>query len=197
MNLVRTKKLILIAAILLGTATANAQNKVGQLSVAPTVGVTYSKASVANQKFVPGLWAGVNAEYGLTEEFGASVGLFYSRLGSKHDEAGSGQIKYTYLAMPILINYYLWKGLAIKAGVEPAYMLKATDETEGGDAINVKKHHKLFDLAIPVGVSYEIANIVVDLRYIHGTQRVNKVTPPEPFKIKHRFQVSAAYKFKF
>ena len=50
MNLVRTKKLILIAAILLGTATANAQNKVGQLSVAPTVGVTYSKASVANQE---------------------------------------------------------------------------------------------------------------------------------------------------
>ncbi|MBQ7471746.1 MAG: PorT family protein [Prevotella sp.] len=192
------KKLIFIAVLLIETVTANAQNKVGQLSVAPTIGINYSKANIRDprQKYVPGLWAGVNAEYGLTEEFGASVGLFYSRLGSKHDEAGSGQIKLTYIAMPILINYYLWKGLAIKAGVEPAYLTKATDEAEGGeDAISIKKDCKLFDLAIPVGVSYEIANIVVDMRYIHGTQRVNKVG--QPIKMKHRFQVSAAYKFKF
>lgn len=191
MNLVRTKKLILIAAILLGTATANAQNNVGQLSLAPTVGVNYSKANRPGEKFVASFVGGVNAEYGLSEDFGASVGVYYSMLGSKvKNEEGSAKIKLNYIAMPILVNYYPCKGLAFKAGVQPEYLLSAKDED-----LDVKKKCRTFVLNIPVGVSYELANIVVDLRYVHGTQRFNK--HGEPFKFKHCFQASVAYKFKF
>ena len=186
------KKLLVVAAILFGAVTANAQNEVGQISIAPTIGMNYSKITFDNQKFTPFFEVGANAEYGIAEKFGVSAGVFYSLQGSKFDGHGDYKIKTSYINVPILANYYVWNGLAVKAGIQPGYLLSAKY-----DGTDIKKYAKKFDLGIPVGVSYEISNVVVDLRYVFGLTAVNKTNPLLDKKGKNQvIQLTAGYKFK-
>ena len=81
-----------------------------------------------------------------------------------------------YVNVPVVANYYIFKGLAVKAGVQFAFLtnakLKAT-EKEGGreskESLDIKDQCNTFDFSIPVGVSYEFDNhIVIDARYNIG-----------------------------
>ena len=186
------KKLLVMAAILLGAVTANAQNEVGQLSIAPTVGVNYAKITTDKQKFNTFFELGANAEYGVAEKLGVTAGLFYSFQGSKDDGGLGKKTETSYINVPILANYYVWNGLAVKAGVQPGYLLKA--EYDGHD---VKKDAKKFDLGIPVGVSYEVSDIVFDLRYVFGLTKVNKKNDFMRKEGKNQvIQFTVGYKFK-
>ena len=116
-----------------------------------------------------GLAAGVEGEYGLTKDFSLTAGLLYSMQGSKAKE-GDGKSKYDYLNIPILANYYVTKGLAVKAGIQPAFMVSAKDQ----DGNNLKEGCNTFDFSIPLGVSYEYQNFVIDARYNLGLTKINK-----------------------
>ncbi|MBQ7471748.1 MAG: PorT family protein [Prevotella sp.] len=183
------KKLLVVAAILFGAVTANAQNEVGQISIAPTIGLNYAKITMDKQKFAPFFEVGANAEYGLMEKLGLSAGVFYSLQGSKDDGHGDIKTKTAYINVPILANYYVWNGLAVKAGIQPGYLISAKR-----DGTDVKDYAKKFDLGIPVGVSYEISNVVVDLRYVFGVTNVTK-KPYDEGK-NQVIQLTAGYKFK-
>lgn len=181
------KKLLVVAAILLGAVTANAQNEVGQISIAPTIGLNYAKITADNQKFNTFFEVGANAEYGIMEKLGVSAGVFYSLQGSKYDGHGDYKTKTAYINVPILANYYVWNGLAVKAGIQPGFLMSAKQEST-----DIKDNCKKFALGIPVGVSYEISNFVVDLRYVYGTQKVFK----EGKGKNQVIQLTAGYKFK-
>ena len=85
-----------------------------------------------------------------------------------------------YINVPIVANYYIFKGLAVKAGVQFAFMTNAkytytveTGNTETTQDIDIKDNCKTFDFSIPVGVSYEFDNhIVIDARYNIGVTKV-------------------------
>ncbi len=189
------KKLLVVAAILLGAVTANAQNEVGQISIAPTIGLNYAKITMDKQEFAPFFEVGANAEYGMTEKLGISAGVFYSLQGSKDKEAAPGykkeKTKTSYINVPILANYYVWNGLAVKAGVQPGFLLSAKY-----GSTDVKKDAKKFDLGIPVGVSYEISNFVVDLRYVFGLTKTAKESDHQKAGKNQVIQLTAGYKFK-
>lgn len=147
---------------------ASAQNEVGQITVAPTVGLNFSNASgdVEGNKMKIGPVFGAVAEYGLQEKLGVSAGLLFSMQGYKVDysddfgNTAKSTIKMNYLNVPILANYYVVKGLAVKAGLQPAFLLSAKQDSE-----DFKDKCKSFELSIPVGASYEISNFLVDVRY--------------------------------
>ena len=193
------KKMMMIAAMAVACLTASAQNEVGQLTLQPKIGMNVTNitgakivtgTSTENANFMIDFAVGVEAEYGLTEKFSLAAGLLYSRQGCDYGELKStdgyntigwdkNQDKLGYLNIPIVANYYLAKGFAIKAGIQPGFLLSATKKVDGigitpNQDDDVKDTCKSFDLSIPLGLSYETDNVVIDGRYNLGVTKINK-----------------------
>ena len=218
------KKIMMIAAMMVATISANAQNEVGQITLKPTVGMNIASMTKTegDSKVRVGIAAGVEAEYGITESFSLSAGLLYSMQGVKgngsfdldfFDEyfnyegdaeyTGKATVKLDYINIPILANYYVIPGLAIKAGIQPAFNVSKKVKFEGDviisgnkkETVNVDKKIddgvKAFQFAIPVGISYEYKNFVLDARYNIGVTKAFKYTDS-----RHSvFQITLGYKF--
>lgn len=92
------------------------------------------------------------------------------------------KFKMDYLNIPILANYYLFKGLAVKAGIQPGFKIH--------DNISSSMTHS-FDLSIPVGLSYEYKNVCLDARYNYGLTNFQKGYDQK----NSVFQITLGYKF--
>ena len=104
-----------------------------------------------------------------TDNLGVAVGALYSVQGFKAKDvkvAGmtfeGGKWNPGYINVPITLNYYPVAGLALKAGLQPGFLVNKDDAEDV----------KTFDLSIPVGLSYEYQNIVFDARYNIGVTKV-------------------------
>ena len=189
----------MIAVMAVACLTASAQNEVGQITLQPKVGMNITNITGAeystgtskeNANYMVDFALGVEAEYGLTEKFSLAAGLLYSRQGCDYGELKStdgyntvgwdkNQDKLGYLNIPIVANYYIAKGFAIKAGIQPGFLLSATKKVDGigitpNQDDDVKDTCKSFDLSIPLGLSYETDNVVIDGRYNLGVTKINK-----------------------
>ena len=108
-----------------------------------------------------------------------------------------------YGTLPIMANFYVLPGLALKAGIQPAFRVKARMEYNGEkvdfdnyiDIMFNGEGNKLrtFDLSIPVGFSYEFKGITFDARYNIG---VTKLISDTDEGIYHKvFIMTLGYKF--
>lgn len=194
------KKSLLLLAVLAMTVSAQAQHEEGDFTIQPRVGVTFSNITgddlfSEDTKMKVNVTYGFEVEYSFTDKLSIAGGLLFTDQGYKFDyyegvEPGNNFIKKTakfnnyYAAVPITLNYYLVEGLAIKAGVQPAFRVKTKLEADGtkmdlDDALEFLFPNKdvtvnKFDLMIPVGLSYEYKNIVLDARYNFGLIKVFK-----------------------
>jgi hypothetical protein len=185
------KKFLLSAVVMLFSMAASAQNEIGQLTIAPTVGINFANLSgdIDGNKMKIAPVFGAVAEYGLAEKIGISAGALFSMQGCKYDE-GDEALKANFLNIPILANYYVADGIAIKAGVQPAFLMSA----KVGDE-DIKDGYESFELSIPVGASYEVSNFVIDARYNIPLTKLNKEGDKS---IKNSIiQVTLGYKFAF
>lgn len=190
------KKLFLAVVAMMVSAATFAQNEVGQLTIQPKVGVNIANitdAVGADPRI--GLAAGAEFEYGITDNIGLSAGVLYSMQGAKaSEESVDYTLKLDYLNVPILANFYVAKGLALKLGVQPGFKLssKVKGEASGVTAeLEVEDGVKSIDLSIPVGLSYQYQNIVFDARYNWGVTKII-----DDADSKHSvFQITVGYKF--
>jgi len=194
----------MIAAMMIAAVSANAQNEVGQLTLMPKAGINISTITgdYNDKKAKVGLVAGVEAEYGITENFGIDFGVLYSMEGCKMDlavAAGEGASAYLakgvninldYINIPILAQYYPVKGLAIKAGIQPAFNVRHK-ASKDGDKVNIDGV-KSFNFSIPVGLSYEYQSFVLDARYNIG---VTKLFKDADQGRNSTFSITIGYKF--
>lgn len=160
----------MIAAMMLMSIGAFAQ-EAGQMFVKPMVGGTLATLSgdgVSHTKMKFGLVAGGEFGYMLTEKLGATAGLLYSMQGSGVKDSDD-KWKTEYLNIPILLNYYVAPGFAVKAGVQPGFLTKA----KAGD-VDMKDYMNKFDFSIPMGLSYEFNDFVIDARYNLGLSNILK-----------------------
>ena len=191
------KKMFLTAAMMLASVATFAQNAVGQITIQPKVGLNIANVTDADDADARiGLAAGAEFEYGVTDMIGVSAGLVYSMQGYKFSEGNvDTTVKLDYLNVPILANVYVAPGLAVKLGVQPGFKLSSKVKMEGsGISIEGESDDdgvKGFDLSIPVGVSYQYQNIVLDARYNWG---VTKVFDDVDSK-NSVFQITLGYKF--
>lgn len=189
--------MFLAAAMMLVSVATFAQNAVGQITIQPKVGLNIANVTDADDVDARiGLAAGAEFEYGVTDMIGVSAGLVYSMQGYKFSEGNyDTTVKLDYLNVPILANVYVAPGLAVKLGVQPGFKLSSKVKIEGsGTSIEGESDDdgvKGFDLAIPVGVSYQYQNIVLDARYNWG---VTKVFDDGDSK-NSVFQITLGYKF--
>ena len=162
------KKVIFMAIMMMVAVTTNAQNAKGAVTVQPKVGMNLANFTVDNCDTKVGLIAGAELEYGLESNMGLAVGLVYSMEGFKNND-----IKYhlDYINIPVVFNYYAAKGLALKAGLQPGFNVRHK-ATNGDQTVDINSVASIFgskvntfNLAIPVGLSYEYENFVFDARY--------------------------------
>lgn len=189
------KKLFLAVVAMMISAATFAQNEVGQLTIQPKVGVNIANITDVNDADPRiGLAAGAEFEYGLTDNIGLSAGVLYSMQGVKTTIVDADcTLKLDYLNVPILANFYVAKGFAVKLGVQPGFKLssKAEFKGSGGSKEVDVDGFKSVDLSIPVGVSYQYQNIVFDARYNWGVTNI-----VEDSDSKHSvFQITVGYKF--
>ena len=190
------KKLFLAVVAMMISAATFAQNEVGQLTIQPKVGVNIANITDADDADPRiGLAAGAEFEYGLTDNIGLSAGVLYSMQGVKTTIIDDDCTwKLDFLNVPILANFYVAKGFAVKLGVQPGFKLssKAKFKGSGGSKeVEVEDGVKSVDLSIPVGLSYQYQNIVFDARYNWGVTNI-----VEDSDSKHSvFQITVGYKF--
>ena len=235
---------ILFAAMSLSAMTAIAQNKVGEFSLKPMAGINVSDISAdeeVNYKVKVGFTAGVEAEYGVTPWLGVSLGAMYSQQGAKFssrlseygvDENGQkvavlldmkGKLKADYINMPLLANFYVWKGLSIKTGVQVGFLVNdkmngtvimagatvpdldkityvdmstsSTNYSLSGFGFESSDICKSVVFGIPVGLSYEYKNITLDARYYFGLTRMDDAEDDAPAR-NRCLSITLGYKFK-
>ena len=145
-----------------------------------------------------GLAVGAEGQYQFSDLVGVSFGLLYSQQGATGEFNFMGinadqTMKLDYINVPILANVYLFKGLAVKLGIQPAFKVNSSVKTtvnghsESVDLDGVKG----FDFSIPVGLSYEFSNVVFDARYNFGCTKTF-----EKADSRHSvFQFTVGYKF--
>ena len=232
------KILIFLAVTVLSAMAATAQNKVGEFSLKPMIGINVSDLSSdeeVNYKAKVGFTEGMEAEYGVTPWLGVSLGAIYSQQGAKYnatlEELGinengqevlvklsmTGKLKADYINMPLLANFYVWKGLAVKTGlqvgflvndkmnalVEMAAVTKPVFDVLTPLSENVFTSYSFEEsdicksvvFGIPVGLSYEYKNITLDARYYFGLTRMDDAEDDAPAR-NRCLSITLGYKFK-
>lgn len=187
------KKFILSAVVMLASVATYAQHEVGTTTIQPKVGVNIANLSELKGDAKVALAAGAELEYQATDMVSFSAGVLYSMQGSKWGggkadipllgtvELKSQKLNTGYINVPVMANVYVVPGLAVKLGLQPGFCI-SKDKTDA----------KTVDLSIPVGLSYEISNFVVDGRYNFGVTKAFDTT-----KAKNSvFQITLGYKFE-
>ncbi len=212
------KKFLVMAAMVLSSVGAFAQYEGGEFTIQPKVGLNVSSVTnLDNSKFKAGFVGGVEGEYHFSKLVGLSFGVLYSQEGVAVKD-GPGEISINnkdveaqltnartnldYINVPILANIYVAKGLAVKAGIQPGFKVSGKSKCDYSAKIGSQTFSGSFDkdadgansvnFSIPVGISYEYANICLDARYNIGVSHMVK----DDSATGQVFQLTLGYKFK-
>ena len=179
------RKVIIMAVLMLASVATFAQRPVGSLTVQPKIGMNIAnltKADGSDPRI--GVVVGAELEYQLTDILSISGGALYSQQGAEGDPLdedgnkldGTATVKLDYINIPVLANVYVVKNLAVKVGLQPAFNVNSKQKASKGDASaqDALDGTKTFDCSIPVGLSYEYKNFVIDGRYNFGLTKVSK-----------------------
>lgn len=188
------RQLVMVGAAVLLPMAAKAQPDAGSLSVQPMVGITYSTFSGLGYeqlnlgkeyadwaKYKWGLALGAECSYQLTKVFGLSLAVLYAQEGcwadgtyrirtisSDDNKTNDFRVGLDYLNFPLLASLYALKGLSVKGGVQMGLLVRERLHTQslddwGADYDEFGCRRVVF--GVPLGLSYESRNIVLDARY--------------------------------
>ena len=241
------KSLILIMVCCATMATA--QTGKGIFSIKPMAGFNVSNFSggVVSDMYHTkvGFTVGMEAEYGINNWLGLSLGIVYSQQGAKVDGSLSylitdnatarthlmvtkneGKVHCDYLNLPLLANFHIpaLRGLTLKTGIQMGILVKSqmnlsTDAAIFYDNGNDSEPHywnlqdanangpffshyesnmsdicKSLDIGIPIGMSYEYKNVVLDICYCFGLTQNDNTQEPEDTR-NRTFSVTLGYRF--
>ncbi|MCH3994906.1 MAG: porin family protein [Prevotella sp.] len=187
------KKLILLAVILLSTSGAFAQRRSyryyhrrtasSTFTLQPKIGLNVASLTNVGADSRVGMVLGLEGEVSASSNVGISFGALYSAQGAKWSRDGfSSTTKLDYINVPVLANFYVAPGFALKLGLQPGFLV----DDHGSDAKSV-------DLSIPIGISYQYDNFVIDGRYNWGITDVVDHQNDNPHNSV--FQFTIGYKF--
>ena len=111
-----------------------------------------------------------------------------------------------FFQIPVLANLYLIKGLSIKAGLQfnlltrakVKYHVEGYDEHvpvefDEDETMGIFSDCSKADISVPVGISYELKNIVLDARYNFGLTRIMRHNPDRYYN--RYLSITLGYKF--
>lgn len=210
------KRIFFVAALLAMFSSMNGQPQAGKFSLTPKIGVNWSKttdnqywivipeiteeemAKVRDTNKKAGIVVGLDADYMFTKWLGATLGVTYSDEGFKKSDI-TQNLRYLYIST--LAEIYIFKGLALKSGIEYGILLGARNNVEysdrtktivGYDLNNNKRDYRNENWSIPIAISYEYKNIILDLRYNIGIKNIFSYS--DDYKTKSLW-LTLGYKF--
>lgn len=230
------KIMMVVVAALMATVSANAQFEKGTWSLQPYLGSVVSSVTNVDaldmgsgdelkKKMAVGFIFGGEAEYQFTNRFSAALGLNYTTQGCAWEDIDywDGPVKVKiknqsdilgYVKIPIVANFYVAKGLAVKAGVQLGFLVDSKffakgeakmDVFEDGvmrdvnlyGTVDMKELYNKFDFSIPIGISYQFkVPITIDARYQIGLTKLNKESFSGVKDSKNSvFTLTVGYKF--
>lgn len=176
------RTLLAVAIATICVVSAHAQGAVGSISLKPMVGGTLTSVygnDVIAARMKIGLVAGAEMTYQVSPIFAVSGGGLYTMQGYGVDQQYDPKMKLDYLNIPIMVSCYVAPGFAIKAGVQPGILLSARASESGNGVsadIDIKDWYNTVDVSVPVGISYEIKQFVIDARYCLGLTKTEKTS---------------------
>ena len=189
------KKLILLVACAAFAFTASAQPEWGVKAGLNLANLTKSDGSMK-----PSFYVGAFAEFRINDYLGIQPEVMYSRQGS-YDKEGSMKMwrRLNYINIPILAKIYLLENLSLDLGPQFGILLNAklrykNDPVLGGNGSRDIDDAKNFDVSIPIGLTYRIAQFDISARYILGLTEVDK-TMDNKKKKNSVIQIGAGYRF--
>lgn len=205
------KKLLTLMVLIAITLSVQAQHEEGDITIQPKIGITISNMTDGDKSKI-NLTYGVEFERFFTDQFSASLGIMFTNQGCKwniysldgaDNVSDDMKLDIYYGTLPIMANYYVLPGLALKVGIQPAFRVKARIEFNGEkmdfdnaiDAIFDGNDNKMrtFDLSIPVGLSYEFKRVTFDARYNFGVTKLISNTDESIYN--KVFIMTLGYKF--
>ena len=199
--------------MLLASLHGFAQQEAGKMTWIPKLGVNLSTlgdddvrykgfGEVMTPKYTIGVVAGMEGEYHMSKMLSLSAGALYSMQGAKYDDIALQKdysVALHYVNVPVLLNLYIVKGLALKAGIQAGYAFYKKESYKenlfnGGwkDYSSSGAGFSNFDFSVPVGLSYDFDKIRVDLRYNYGLLDLSNRESQDP--VHNRvFQFSVGY----
>ena len=154
-------------------------------------------SSVVKPSYKEGLTAGVDVEYFFHAHGSLSAGTYYMNMGSRHkdymeegEDGGEGfsrsHTTLEYLQVPVMGGLYFDNGLAVKTGIQMGWLIHSKTYMEmqswtfnEDDSRNYQEPIKMdgdindewkqkFYFGIPVALSYEYQNVVLEARYVRS-----------------------------
>lgn len=217
------KKLIFIAAI---SVMAVSATQAQEVRLGAKAGVNFANIGGDNTNGLDGLTGfhlGALVEIPVTERFAVQPEILYSAQGAKREITESfasvsfkatGKTKLDYINVPIMAKFYLIDGLAIEAGPQVGFLVKANTESkldlngidptiaqliednfESGD-IDISDRTKSIDFGVALGTSYRLNNgVFFGARYILGLSDINDIDGSNFKNQNNVLQLSAGYSF--
>lgn len=179
----------------------------GYVSLKPKVGLNISNLigeGNSNSRF--GVNIGLECEAFLSKTVSLSAGVFYSMQGARgntivyNSARLNANIKSDYIKVPVMLNLYANDHVAFKVGAQfgfrvyDSYTLKNADDgvKKSGSLSDVGYELNGLEFSIPVGISYEISNFIIEAGYNIGVTKMCK-----DVNVRHSvFQIMFGYKFK-
>ena len=198
------KKIMMTLVMAVAAIAASAQNNTlrepGTISIQPKVGIGIGYLSgdwtgSVDRKAKVGFVGGVEGEYYVNNWLGVAAGVNFAQQGwktTKPSRTGDYDLKtkLNYLNIPVTADFYVLPGFALKTGVQFGFLASAkTNDTD------IKDDMKKFNFSIPVGLSYEYKNVVLDLRYNISVTKVNKESDDDNKYRSDLLQITLGYKF--
>ena len=178
------RKLFALLLLWLPVLQLSAWREPGTTTIYPRVGFNLSKfggdkiytgintfdgvAGTIPARFKVGFTMGVEAQHQFSNALAGSIGLLYSQQGTAFKKTSDIEfdfkMKENNLIVPVMLVATTKYNIDLKLGLQPEFRVsKAFD----------KVLNKV-SLSIPVGISYEYRNVVLDLRYNIGVSHVYK-----------------------
>lgn len=178
------RKLFALLLLWLPVLQLSAWKEPGTTTIYPRVGFNLSKfsgdkiytgintfdgvAGTIPARFKVGFTVGAEAQYQFSNALAGSIGLLYSQQGTAFKKTSDTEfdfkMKENNLIVPVMLVATTKYNIDFKLGLQPEFRVsKAFD----------KVLNKV-SLSIPVGISYEYRNVVLDLRYNIGVSHVYK-----------------------
>lgn len=157
---------------------------------------------------------GAEAEYQASRRISLSAGVLYSMQGNKYTDVHTeykditnAKLELGYINVPITANYYIFKGLALRAGLQPGFCIhkKAKADISVHNKEGWESRAGMFtpdvytiELSAPVGLSYEYKGITVGAMYNIGVLDVIsghlKYSNEKQYSRNSVFQFTLGYK---
>ncbi|WP_299256371.1 porin family protein [uncultured Aquimarina sp.] len=183
------KKVVLITIItVLGLLNMNAQD----FNLGVKGGLNFATLTGENNSEIG--WTtdfnlGVMAEVKISDKFSFQPELMYSGQGYGSDFDSEGITALNYLNVPLMLKYYMTKGLSLEAGPQIGFLLS----TKGGTNTN-KDLFKTTDFGVNFGLGYKLDNgLYFSARYNLGLTDINNIDGISDKNKNGVFQLSIGY----